>query len=220
MTPDLVDRACAPWHLEVLGGFHPDKDDPHLARLGTLLMLGPREPGFWDHFTSQPEIGDAQPNPIDRWSARALTALAAGLGAHPFFPFGGPPHLPFFSWALRTGRCHASPVQLLVHDGAGLMVSFRGALGFSQRLDLPAPPSRPCDSCAEKPCLTSCPVAALRADGYDTDLCRSHLREAADGSCMSRGCDVRRSCPVSRDYGRVEAQSAFHMKAFLPDDAP
>ena len=35
-----------------------------------------------------------------------------------------------------------------------------------------------------------------------------------ENDCMSKGCAVRRACPVSQSYGRMEDQSAFHMRAF------
>jgi epoxyqueuosine reductase len=60
-------------------------------------------------------------------------------------------------------------VGFLVHDQAGLMVSFRGALALNYRIDLPATPdAAPCVEC-EAPCLIACPVNALSPHGYDTD---------------------------------------------------
>ncbi len=118
--------------------------------------------------------------------------------------------------ALRTGRIWESPVRLLVHDRAGLMVSFRGALALRERLALPPAPARPCDSCPDRPCLTACPVGALGAEGYDVPACRGFLDTPAGADCMARGCAVRGACPVSASHGRLDAQSAFHMRQFHP----
>ena len=133
MTFVLIERAAKAQNLEILGGFHPDPKDELLAGMGTLLLFGPSEPGFWDAFTRQPEYLDGTANPVDRWSSRVITGLAVAFNAQPFFPYAGPPYAPFFQWALKSGRCHQSPISLLVHDTAGLFVSFRGALAFSQR---------------------------------------------------------------------------------------
>lgn len=59
--------------LEVLGGFTVAEDEDGLpAGTRTLLMLGPAEPGFWPHLTTQPEWQDRQPDPVDRWSRRVI----------------------------------------------------------------------------------------------------------------------------------------------------
>ena len=184
--------------LDILGGFHAKPDDDVPTGCETLILLGPLEPGFWPQLTTQPEWNDGQPDPVDRWSTRAVTKLANLFEAQPLFPFGGPPWHPFFSWALRSGRAWPSPVSLLVHDTAGLLVSYRGALALSSRLELPPPSSSPCDICADQPCLTACPVSALSERGYDVPACKSFLASpAGQQSCMAGGCQVRRACPVS-----------------------
>lgn len=208
-----IERALARECLTVLGGFHPGPGDGAPEGCATLLMVGPDEPAFWPHFTASPECGDGAPDPLDRWSVRVLSDVADRCGAAALFPFGGPPWHPFIGWALTTRRAWVSPVGLLVHDVAGLFVSFRGALAVPRQLELPPPPRNPCDSCAERPCTTACPPAALTPAGYDVPACRAFLDAAAGASCLSRGCAVRRACPVGADR-RTAAQSAFHMKAF------
>lgn len=181
--------------------------------VAAMALLGCLEPGFWTRFKEQPEFQDGLPDPMDRWSRRAVGGLAELLGAQAYFPFGGPPHHPFVQWALASGRAHVSPAGLLVHDEAGLWLSFRGALGFAEAFDRPAPPPSPCESCAERPCASACPVGALKGDRYDVASCKEDLdRDGND--CMARGCAARRACPVGRSHGRLEAQSAFHMRAF------
>lgn len=205
-----VEAAAARHHLAVFGGFHPDPAE----RLGaTLLMLGPAEPGFWPHVTAEPEFADGAPDPLDRWSARTVGGLAGTFGGSAHFPFGAPPHRPFYAWALRTGRAWASPVTLLVHDVAGLLVSYRGALALPDRLELPAPPPRPCDGCA-RPCLAACPADALTGAGYDVAACRGFLDTGPGALCLTQGCRVRCACPVSQGYARLPEQSAYHMRLF------
>jgi len=201
--------------LAVFGAFHPAEGDGLAPDLKTLILFGPDEPGFWPHLTASPEWLDGAPDPVDRWSRRVIGGMADDLGAMACFPFGPPPHLPFYQWALRSGRAFASPVAMLVHDRAGLFVSYRGALALRIRLELPPPPGiSPCDTCAGQPCRTACPVAAVGGDGYDLAACHGFLDRPEGQSCLSSGCGVRRSCPLSLAYGRLPEQSAYHMRLF------
>jgi hypothetical protein len=211
--PDIatIARAAQAHHLAALGALHlaPDEVPGHQS----LVLLGPGGPGFWPHVSAAPEFADAAPDPLDRWSHRVITALAHDLGARAIFPWGGPPWPPFTGWARRSGRAWPSPVGLLVHDSHGLMLSFRGALALPHRLALPAAAARPCDTCADQPCRSACPVGALSPDGYDVPACKSDL-DRPGNTCMARGCAVRRACPASAGADRTEAQSAFHMGYF------
>lgn len=193
--------------LEILGELHDGGT--------TILLLGPREPGFWAHFTAQPEYSDGLPDPLDRWSKRAIGWLARALSGRAIFPSDGPPYPPFQDWALRSGQAFVSPVGMLVHARAGLMLSFRGALRLPGQRRLPAAAANPCETCADQPCLSACPVDALGPKGYDVPACKAHIANPAGQDCMTQGCAARRACPISQTYGRVAEQSAFHMRAFL-----
>lgn len=208
MTLQAIEKAAKSQHLCVNGALHTALDG-----VQTLALLGPSEPGFWAHFTASDEYRDGQVDPLDRWSERVISKLANLLDAQAFFPFGGPPYQPFIQWAQDSGRAHVSRVGLLVHDQMGLWLSYRGALGLKQRLDLPETPPSPCLSCEKQPCVGACPVDALTAESYDVAACKADL-ETKGNHCMSKGCAVRRACPVSQNYGRNESQSAFHMEAF------
>ena len=215
MTYAELQSAAEARLLTILGGFHPTPEDNAPEDCQTLLMLGPHEPAFWPAFTQSPEWQDGAADPMDRWSTRVIGDWAQELGAAALYPFGGPPFKPFYSWALRTGRIHSSPVQLLVHDTAGLFVSFRGALALSQHIDLPSAPPNPCESCKNQPCRTACLSNALTSEGYDVPKCKALLSTSEGNSNMNKGCNVRRTCPISQKSGRIDAQSAYHMREFV-----
>ncbi len=217
MTYAALERAARTRQLTILGGFHPDAQDDVPEGCRTLLMLGPDEPAFWPAFTQSAEWRDGARDPMDRWSTRVIGAWAAELGAVPLYPFGGAPFRPFYSWALRTGRIHASPVAFLVHDTAGLFVSFRGALALPDHITLPEPGPNPCKTCKAQPCTTACLGDALSPDGYDVPKCKAFLATDAGAENLTQGCNVRRACPVSQTYGRLPAQSAYHMRQFKGD---
>ena len=211
-----INEVAARHRLEIFGGFQPRKGDRTPSDTATLLMLGPLEPSFWEHVTKSDEFLDGMADPLDRWSKRTIGQIAEETNARALFPFGGPPWLPFYSWAIRTGRCWTSPVQFLVHDKAGLWVSYRGALAFSEHIKLPNTPScSPCLRCHSKPCTSSCPVDALNENGYDSGSCISYFSSSTGVDCLDNGCAVRRSCPVSASYSRSPKQSRFHQEALL-----
>jgi hypothetical protein len=207
--------------LAFRGVFHPVADDePPMLSDGraaeTLVLVGFAGKRGWPAFSVSSEAHDGQLNPLDRWSRRIVSGLAASVGATPFFPFGGPPWLPFLRWARRAEPQHPSPLGLLIHPDWGLWHSYRGLLAFGDRLDLPPADLRPspCDSCADKPCLSACPVGAFVPGRYDVPVCKAHIGTPAGSDCMEEGCRARRACPVGATtrYGPEEA--AFHMRAF------
>lgn len=213
ITLDTIDALARPHCLAVFGALHPGAEDGAPGGTGTIVLIGPSEPGFWPLLTASGEWRDDAPDPVDRWSKRVIGALASAWGGQPVFPSDGPPWPPFIAWALASGRAFASPVGLLCHETQGLWCSFRGAVRLPGAV--PASPGRdPCVSCAGQPCRAACPAGALTAAGYDVAGCHAFLDTVEGRDCLERGCAVRRACPVSARYGRNEDQSRFHMRAF------
>lgn len=203
------------------GGFHPAAADgvpplPTGEAAQTLVLLGNAGPAMWEHFSAAPEIHDGADDALDRWTRRVLVGIAAELGALPLFPFGGPPYLPFQRWAMQAEPVHPSPIGMLIHPEYGLWHAYRGALAWGARLDLPAraQAASPCETCAEKPCLTTCPVGAFTRKGYDVPTCVRHLATPAGADCMGQGCRARRACPIGQAYRYAPSQAEFHMLPF------
>ena len=218
MTYDEFERRAREAALVVLGGFHPEPGfEPETVPegTGTILLLGPDEPAFWEVFTNGAEYADGRPDPLNRWSERVVGQIAELFGGTALYPFGGPPWPPFMRFGEAAADLHASPVGLIVHPEAGLWASFRGALALPMRIELPAPRPSPCPTCEGQPCRTACPVEALTPEGYDVPACQAYVLSPEGEHCRTRGCAVRRACPVSQAWGRTDAQAAFHMEAFL-----
>jgi hypothetical protein len=219
---ERIRESLAPHGLALRGGFHPAPQDgaPLLGAgraCGTILLLGNLGGALWPVFAESPELGDGTPQPLDRWTRRILESLAPGFGATPLFPFGGPPWLPFQRWAMKADCVAASPLGILIHPDFGLWHAYRGALAFAEQLDLPPVQRRPspCDSCIERPCLSSCPVGAFAPGRYDVAGCREHVAGARGDDCRERGCLSRLACPIGRAHAYPAGQMAFHMAAFL-----
>jgi hypothetical protein len=191
-----------------------------LADMRTIVLAGMAGRDGWDGweaFAASPEASDGLDDPLDRWSRRLIENLAGEFGAKALFPFGGPPFLPFQRWAQRAEPLHSSPIGLLIHPYYGLWHSYRGALGLSEEFVIaePALAPSPCETCAERWCLKTCPVGAFSEAGYDVAACAGHLRSTAGGDCMAFGCRARRACPVGADHAYGPEKANFLMRAFL-----
>ena len=203
--------------LSYRGAFHPTAEDlPDRDDFGTLVLAGFTGNDNWRHFKDSAEARDGRPDALDRWSLRVIGALARDLGATAMFPFIGPPWLPFQRWAQKAEPLHPSPLGMLIHPDWGLWHAWRGALAFRERFELPQPDRRPspCESCADKPCLSACPVNAFSRDRYDVASCVVHIESARGTDCMDEGCRARRACPIGVAHHYSPDQANFHMRAF------
>ena len=152
---------------------------------------------------------------MDEWTRKVVEPLAVDLGAKAVFPFDKPA-LPFLSWARRGGAGHVSPLGLNIHSTYGLWHAYRAALLFPVEFDLPrfSAGAHPCETCADKPCLSVCPVSAFDGSSYNVAACGEHIKSDAGNACMVGGCLARRACPVAKSYQYTPAQAQFHMRAF------
>lgn len=198
--------AVGAFGMRLNGGFHDDS--------GTVVMIGHAGPRLWERFDAERPEGI---DPLDRWTRSVLAPVSERFGATLVLPNDGPPWRPFQRWAIRAEPVHPSPLGLLIHPEFGLWHALRAALVFPDARDLPAradAPS-PCTTCADRPCLTACPVGAFDGRSYAADRCAAHVRSDAGRDCRDRGCRARRACPVGQDRAWGDDQQAFHMAAFL-----
>ena len=183
----------------------------------TLALVGNIGSSYWPVFSQSPEFLDGEADPLDRWSRRVATAIAAELPVEPVYPFEGPPYYPFQQWAQRAERLEQSPIGVMIHPDYGLWHSYRFALlGADFEVDQPRSSGQsPCVSCDAKPCLHRCPVDAFDANGYDVERCAGYLRQTPQAECHSSGCLARYACPVATDLSYTPEQGQFHLQAFL-----
>ena len=217
-----LSQAAAAVGLLLRGGFHCRPEDgvpalPDGRPAASLVLLGNAGGSLWPAFSDAPELRDGAADPLDRWSARVIADLAERFDAAALFPFGGPPYRPFQRWALRAESLASSPLGMLIHPTYGLWHAYRGALAFGDVIPLPPPETAPspCETCAEKPCLSACPVGAFDGTGYNVPACVKHLASEAGRDCMTGSCLARRACPVGQAYRYEAAQAGFHMEVFL-----
>lgn len=187
-------------------------DKPSIALVGNIGS------SYWASFTHSDEYLDGESQPLDRWSRRIAAEIASEHPVQSIFPFTGPPYYPFQQWAQRAEGLDQSPLGILIHPEYGLWHSYRFALlGEKFELDHSLPGASPCIACDAKPCTTRCPVGAISDQGYDAERCATYLRQNLRAVCHEQGCLARYACPVAPNLGYTQAQSAFHLRAFLVD---
>jgi hypothetical protein len=195
-----------------LGWFEPGADDrvPNGARF--VILIGNAGPEMFRRFAREraPER-----ETMDDWTREVVNQMAGDLDAIALYPFDRPA-LPFLSWARRGGAGHTSPLGLNIHPTYGLWHAYRAALLFPVAFDLPRVHGglHPCKSCADKPCLSACPVQAFDGQSYNVDACGQHINSPQGEDCMSDGCKARLACPVGRGFTYAPNQIRFHMCAF------
>lgn len=190
----------------------PVRGDGRTTR--TVVMIGNVGGAMWSRFRREQTAG---PNPLDRWTRAALRPVAERFGADYVHP-SDEPFQPFQRWAQRADDVWQSPIGLMIHPEYGLWHAYRGALLFADEvvgLPLVGGRSRPCDTCVEMACLSTCPVGAFTPDGYDADACAGHVRSGTEPTCLTDGCAARCACPVGTQYRYEPDQMRFHMGAFV-----
>lgn len=219
MKPEDIRQALSPYGLMLRGvvalSAH-EIEKYSVDKRGLVALVGNVGSSYWPVFASSKEYLDGDADPLDRWSLRVAEAVAEELDAVPVFPFRGPPYLPFQQWARRAEALHQSPIGLMIHSQFGLWHSYRFAL-LTDGLEGSAvsEPTAPCLKCTDKPCLTTCPVDAFSAAGYDVGRCADYLRQTPSAACFQHGCMARYECPVAREYRYEDEQSQFHLRAFI-----
>jgi len=190
-------------------GFPVDKPE--------LVLVGNIGSSYWPIFSRSAEYLDGEADPLDRWSRRVATEIAAELSLQPVYPFSGPPYYPFQQWAQRAEALEQSPLGVMMHPEFGLWHSYRFALlgAEFEVVEDKILDESPCHSCDTKPCLQRCPVGAFDGDGYDVDRCAGYLLQTPQAECHSRGCLARYACPVAAELSYVPVQGEFHLQAFL-----
>ena len=218
-----INRLLEPFDLLVIGSLRVAQEDriPDIADglpARHLLLVGNGGSSFWPVFSQSPEFQDGLADPLDRWSRRLGDALADQIGGRTIFPFEGPPHPPFLSWAARTGKVVSSRLSLFIHERFGLWHAYRFALAIPQFHEQPtvrAVFESPCLHCKDMPCLDACPVDAFANQSYRADQCMDYLLSDDMSACRKRGCAARRACPVGESFTYLQEHAKFHMEAYV-----
>lgn len=221
---DPVEKAAAalaPCGLILRGGFNfanVELRPPGLNGVPAraVLLVGNGGADYWRYFLQwrEKQPGDIE-NPLDNWSREVIGTAAAAINARVIMP-NDKPFMPFQQWAKRAEGLKPSPLGMLMHPRFGLWHAWRGALLLDAEISIQAPdnPIHPCDLCAGKPCLNSCPASVFDGGLYDYQGCVSHVRSPSGEACRRDGCIARNACPEAREWRYSSQVQAFHQKAF------
>jgi hypothetical protein len=201
------DAAVGPLRLESL-----------LAGARGAAIAGSGGRAFFERFAASPEAGDGGRNPLDRYTARVISAATsdalAGTGVRHAvgYPFGADPVIPFQRLGRAAGLGGPGPLALQIHPVFGPWWAYRALIVVDRAVD-PAP--APGDACAgcPAPCVAACPGRAVSLGGFQIPACHAHRIAAAE--CRT-SCAARIACIRGPEHRYSDEQLAFHMRASMP----
>ena len=202
----------------------PDDQGKAHALLGTVSAK--LASGDWALFDDFVAANPALDHPLDTLGREQTKRMIENTALVAHFP-DDQPAFPMISRALAVfPTLSQSPLGMLVSTRFGLLFGIRawveGDRESVERLAVslgwrPGSPNHsPCEACADKPCLTHCPVGAFGAQGYDYPKCQVELHRQMseiDALCWRGGCAARVACPLSTPY--TAKQAAFHHRAVV-----
>ena len=86
----FIQRMLDKKSLDIVGYFNPDGSDNVCSNMRTILLIGAKEPYFWDVFKKSREYKDKKENPLDRWSKKTIKEIALKFDARSFFLLKNP----------------------------------------------------------------------------------------------------------------------------------
>lgn len=192
-------RLPAPLQTQLRADF-----DPRQA-YRQLLLIGHGGKRLWNALQAS---GIRSPHPIDDFSVRSVEQwFAAQLPGHALrIVYPGTMPVGLQALGQIAGWHHASPFRVGVNQTWGSWFAYRVALLADTELPpTPAlPGASPCAGCADKPCIASCPGAALEGEAFSLVKCVAYRRQA-DSRCKTT-CIARLACPVGAEHRYEEAQ--------------
>ena len=109
-----------------------------------------------------------------------------------------------------AGWHHPSPFMVGINASFGSWFAYRAVVLANTDLPatLPVHTASPCDQCADKPCINSCPAHALDDGQFNLLKCIGY-RQQPDSACKAT-CAARSSCPVGREHRYSDEQMRYH----------
>ena len=222
-----LSEVLAEYGLKLFGGLELSANEcaqGHEALIGRkALLIGNAGSDMWAQFSKSNEYADGKLDPMNRWTKRLLDGVLKQLGSRVVYPFDEP-YWPFQRLAQKAACVKPSPLGILIHPEYGLWHAFRGLIIFDETHEFTSQINalitnadsliHPCDTCAEKSCLSACPVGAFTGERLNVQGCFDHLDTKSDPDCMSLGCRARCACPIAKTSQYEDAQIKFHMKSY------
>jgi hypothetical protein len=186
-----------------------------LSAYGRLILIGHGGSQLWAQLQNGALNG---PDPVDNYSLQHTQQFIRDYlddAAHVMLYPGQQYLIPLQQLGEWAGWGKPSPLGQSIHPDYGVWFAHRAA--FLTKADVPLmkhePAPRPCDSCIEKPCLTTCPVNAVQPTHFDMSAC-ANFRLQPGSVCADR-CLARLACPVAPQHRYTIEQIQYHYSQSL-----
>lgn len=186
------------------------------GRYRQLILIGHGGRTLWSALKAS---GISSDNPIDDFSSRTVehwfTAQFPGTAHEIIYPGAIP--LGLQALGRIAGWHHASPFMVGIHPDWGTWFAYRVVLLAATDLAASTPrrSESPCTSCADKPCVASCPAGALDDDRFTLEKCLAYRRQAS--SRCKTTCIARITCPVGGVHRYSDEQITHSYSISLRD---
>jgi hypothetical protein len=185
-------------------------EDIPLQDYRSLVLIGHGGRRLWRALTA---FGMRTADPVDHFSGvMARRFIDEFLDSPPVLmlhPVGYT--IPLQQLGALAGWHHPSPLGLGIHETYGLWFAYRAA--FLTTLALPViknPISiSPCDTCRDKPCISTCPAQAVQGVGQFKMTACIDFRLQEQSTCQDR-CLSRLACPVAPEHRYEPEQLNYH----------
>ena len=174
-----------------------------------LILIGHGGKTLWE----QVQRANIKSNdPIDHFSTQVLEQFFAT--EHPrntykiIYP--GAPLVPLQELGQMAGWHHPSPLRIGINQDWGLWYAYRLLVLTDtdfEATEIKTSPS-PCDTCEQKPCISTCRGKALDTGKLEFERCM-HYRLQEDSACANT-CIARTRCPVKKEHQYTQEQINYH----------
>ena len=186
-----------------------------LADYRRLVLVGHGGRRLW---AALQKWGLQMADPVDQYSAQITRQFIRDyLGAPPIcWLYPDAPYLvPLQQLGALAGWSYPSPLGQGIHPEFGVWFAYRAAFLTTADLPLRVEPKQtsPCETCAEKPCITACPVGAVCLHNFGVDDC-ARYRLCEQSPCADR-CLARLACPLFPEHRYMLSQIQYHYQYSL-----
>jgi epoxyqueuosine reductase len=191
----------------------------------SIVVIGNGGGAFWNAFKIHADENPgwmARDNPLDDFTRIAIdhdiapVLAQSGIAHTVIYPFiSSGPTLNFMEAGKAAGLSGPSILGVVVHPVFGPWIAFRAAILLNELIDAPGEAYRfdPCPSCVPRTCITSCPVDAVTASGWDIPKCLTH-RVEVEADCAPR-CHARAGCVLGPEHRYPDEELAYHQMRAL-----
>ncbi|MDJ0956589.1 MAG: hypothetical protein QNI91_07020 [Arenicellales bacterium] len=182
------------------------KADIRLQDYTSLILIGHSGNMMWRRLHEQADKGR---DPVDEFSVFYAKLFVEKYldGCAYVVLYPGELPIPLQQLGELAGWQHRSPLGLGINKVSGPWFGYRAALLVGIKLpamvDLPG--ESPCEQCADKPCITTCPANALSASRLPNVSACVDYRLQKRSPCAQQ-CIARLACPVGSEFRYCDEQ--------------